>query len=195
MCADQYHLTISRAQVSTHRGQVFLKLSADKLLVLKWSQAQVHFQVHWVHAESFVSSSCDVFNCLFHGMYKMKYSCYQDSSVIHGWFVYWDLVEKCAACQSHRKSDFTWRRFRLSPCLMRKRFEKSQAMMAFRTWISTGKPEQLWYLMFVCFFFRLAFENENCCLCKCFTELYFCYWLLEVSLAILIKVPVVFSLT
>ena len=22
-------------------------------------------------------------------MYKMKYSCYQESSVIHGWFVYW----------------------------------------------------------------------------------------------------------
>ena len=87
------------------------------------------------------------------------------------------------------------RRFRLSPCLRRKRFEKSQAMMAFRTWISTGKPEQLLYLMFVCFFFRLAFENENCCLCKCFTDIYFFYWLLEVSLAILIKVPVVFSLT
>ena len=24
----------------------------------------------------------------FHWMYKMKYSCYQESSVIHGWFVY-----------------------------------------------------------------------------------------------------------
>ena len=24
-----------------------------------------------------------------HLMYKMKYSCYQDSSVIHAWFVYW----------------------------------------------------------------------------------------------------------
>ena len=22
-------------------------------------------------------------------LYKMKYSCYQESSVIHGWFVYW----------------------------------------------------------------------------------------------------------
>ena len=33
--ADQHHLTISRAQVSTHRGRVFLKLSADKLLVIK----------------------------------------------------------------------------------------------------------------------------------------------------------------
>ena len=39
--ADQYHLTLSRAQVSTHRGRVFLELSADKLLLFKWSQAQV----------------------------------------------------------------------------------------------------------------------------------------------------------
>ena len=39
--ADLYHLTVSRAQVSTHRGRVFLKLSADKLLLFKWSQAQV----------------------------------------------------------------------------------------------------------------------------------------------------------
>ena len=41
--ADQYHLTVSRAQVSTHRGRIFLKLSADNLLLFKWSQAQVCF--------------------------------------------------------------------------------------------------------------------------------------------------------
>ena len=36
--------------------------------------------------------------------------------------------------------------------------------------------------------------NENCCLCKCFTELYFFYWLLlVVSLTISIAVPFVFS--
>ena len=35
----------------------------------------------------------------FYLMYKMKYSCYQDCSVIHGWFVY------CAFCwQMHRLS-------------------------------------------------------------------------------------------
>ena len=28
------------------------------------------------------------FTVFFHWMYKMKYSCYQESSVIHGWFVY-----------------------------------------------------------------------------------------------------------
>ena len=41
--ADQYHLTVSLAQVSTHQGRVFLKLSADNLLVFKWSQAHVYF--------------------------------------------------------------------------------------------------------------------------------------------------------
>ena len=38
--ADQYHLAVSRAQVST---QYFLKLSAENLLVFKWSQAHVYF--------------------------------------------------------------------------------------------------------------------------------------------------------
>ena len=42
--ADQYHLTVLRAQVSTNwaRGS-FLRVSADKLLLFKWSQAQVQF--------------------------------------------------------------------------------------------------------------------------------------------------------
>ena len=32
---DQYHLTVSWTQVSTHGGNSFLKLSADKLLVFQ----------------------------------------------------------------------------------------------------------------------------------------------------------------
>ena len=39
------------------------------------------------------------------------------------------LVEKYVTCQS-RKSDFGWHRFRFSPCLMRKRVEKSEAIPA-----------------------------------------------------------------
>ena len=34
---------VSQAQVSTHPGRIFLKLFADKLLVFRWSQAQVYF--------------------------------------------------------------------------------------------------------------------------------------------------------
>ena len=39
------------------------------------------------------------------------------------------LVEKYVACQS-RKSDFGWHLFSFSPCLMRKRVEKSEAILA-----------------------------------------------------------------
>ena len=59
----------------------------------------------WVHADNlcsilrlvyFASRSWQTFvqlvmflTVFFHWMYKMKYSCYQEYSVIHGWFVYW----------------------------------------------------------------------------------------------------------
>ena len=39
------------------------------------------------------------------------------------------LIERCVACQSP-KSDFRWHRSRFSPCLMRKRVQKSQAILA-----------------------------------------------------------------
>ena len=38
--------------------------------------------------QSFVST-CHVFNCLFPLDVLNEYNCYQHSSVIHGWFVYW----------------------------------------------------------------------------------------------------------
>ena len=70
----------------------------------------------------------------FYWMYKMKYSCYQDSSVIHGWFVY------CAfGWEMHRLSKSLEIRFRIAsiskmrlltcPCSRRKRVEKYQAIL------------------------------------------------------------------
>ena len=50
------------------------------------------------------------FTVFSHWMYKMKYSCYQDSSVIHGLFIGF-LVENSAACRSYWKFDFGWCRF------------------------------------------------------------------------------------
>ena len=42
--ADRYRLTVSWAQVSTHcQFECFLKVSADKLLLYKWPQAQVQY--------------------------------------------------------------------------------------------------------------------------------------------------------
>ena len=46
----------------------------------------------------------------FDWMYKIKFSCYQESSVIASLFIGF-LVEKYVACQS-RKSNFGWHRFR-----------------------------------------------------------------------------------
>ena len=73
-------------------------------------------------------------------MYKMKFSCYQESSV--SLFIGF-LVEKYVACQS-RKSGFGWHRFLFSPCLMRKRVEKSEAILALldsSQCIPNSKPE------------------------------------------------------
>ena len=103
----------------------------------------------------------------------MKYSCYQDCSVLHGWFVY------CAFCwQMHHLSKSLEIWFRMAsfskmslltcPCLRRKRVEEFQAilehLMTFRSSISTGKPEQLLSLMCVFFFFSVS-SSRAYCLC------------------------------
>ena len=41
--ADQYHLPVARAQVSTHRGRVFFEVIRWQITSLEWSQAQVYF--------------------------------------------------------------------------------------------------------------------------------------------------------
>ena len=104
---------------------------------------------------------CNVVKLLtvfFYWMHKMKYSCWQDSLLFMAGFFIGFLVEKCATCQSHRKSDFEWIAFTRFPLLnayCREGSKKSQAiLMAFRNCILTGKPELLLYLM--CFFFRVS---------------------------------------
>ena len=94
--------------------------------------------------QSFVSTF-DVFNCLFplnvqnQIQLLSRVFCYSWLVCLLGWF----LVEKYVACQS-RKSNFRWHRFRFSPCLMHKRVEKSEAILALLDsfqCISYGKPE------------------------------------------------------
>ena len=41
--ADKYHLTVPRAQVSTHRGRVFFEVIRWQINSFKWSQARVYF--------------------------------------------------------------------------------------------------------------------------------------------------------
>ena len=68
----------------TSRAQIFSRARSVSGRRFMFSE-KVYDSWSW---QSFVSS-CDVINCLFHCMYKMKYSCFQDSSVIHDWSVYW----------------------------------------------------------------------------------------------------------
>ena len=156
--ADQFHLTLSRAQVSTHPGRVFFEGIRWQVTGFKWLQAHllkfmwnVGFMSLWpstinilisnwprtqefsqlfkntggkdrcfslfspwsrvghapspifmrkIYATSWnlftLTAEADKVLCqlvmfltvFFLWMYKMKYSCYQESSVIHGWFVY-----------------------------------------------------------------------------------------------------------
>ena len=52
--ADQYHITVLQTQVSSRRGCVFLKLSADKLLVFNLSQAQLQVVVFFTMVTKFI---------------------------------------------------------------------------------------------------------------------------------------------
>ena len=58
------------------------------------------------------------------------------------------LVEKCAACQSHRSRMDRFNHFPLLNACYKEGSKKSQAiLMAFRSCILIGKPELLLYLM------------------------------------------------
>ena len=138
----------------SHQGHALVTLYVQ-FLCSDWSKFD-----RWVHAENLCSilkvvyfdswswqsfvSTCDVFNCLF--PLDVQNEIQLLSRVFcYSWLVFFIgfLVERCVACQS-RKSDFGWHRFRFSPCLMRKRVEKSEAILAlldsFQS-ISNGKPE------------------------------------------------------
>ena len=89
--------------------------------------------------------SCEAFNCLF------LLDAQNEIQMLARFFSYsWlvcllvFLVEKCAACQSHLKSDFRWIAFTHFPLLnayYKEGSKKSQAiLMAFRR-ILAGKPE------------------------------------------------------
>ena len=96
----------------------------------------------------------------FHWKYTMKYSCFQDSSVIYVWFVYWVFGWEMR-CLS-KSLEIGCHHVHLAWCV---RGSKSWPyLIAFRRCsISTSKPEQLTYLMFVvvlfCFLFLVLWSR------------------------------------
>ena len=100
------------------RTQNSVKMQAGKMLftflniVTRWSRCTFNFyaiigqNLTGEFIRKIYAASCDLFTLtavadrvlcqlvifltvFFHWMYKMKFSCYQESSVIHGWFIYW----------------------------------------------------------------------------------------------------------
>ena len=93
-------------------------------------------------------SSCDVFNCPFplDAPNEMK-----------GFSVIGFLVEKCAACQSHRKSDFGWHRFVFHLAWCVKGLKSLKRFWPYSRWFS-GAASRLvslsnYKLYFMLFFF------------------------------------------
>ena len=77
------------------------------------------------------------FTVFSHWMHKMKYSCYQQSSVIYGWFVYWIFGWEMRRLS---KSEIWFRMTSFSFfTLLDAGWKVPQA--AFRSWISNGKSE------------------------------------------------------
>ena len=92
------YLKMQAGKTFSYHGHALVTLYVQ-FLCSDWSKFD-----RWVHAENLCSilnlvyfdswswqsfvSTCDVLTVFFHWMYKIKYSCYQESSVIHGWFVY-----------------------------------------------------------------------------------------------------------
>ena len=134
------YLEIQAGKTFSCQGHALVALYVQ-FLCSDWSKFD-----RWAHAENLCSilnlvyfdgwswqsfvSTCDVFKCLFL-LDVQKWNTAAIKSIllfVASLFICF-LVERCVACQS-RKSDFGWHRFRFSPCLMRKRVAKSEAILA-----------------------------------------------------------------
>ena len=76
------------------------------------------------------------------------------------------LVEKCAACQSHRKSDFGWIAFFLTtPCLMRsiKRVQKSLKWFWWPSRAASWLVSLSYYCIWCVFFFWFPKVERSFC--------------------------------
>ena len=83
---------------------------------------------------------CQLRMCLtvfFHGMYKINFSCYQESSVIHCLFVYWNFGWEIRR-SSKSEIRFQMASFSFSPFLMRKGGCKVWSGTTGLTWYLSG---------------------------------------------------------
>ena len=96
---DSYKISCVYVIMAQHYQDFDFKLTSDAKIqpvFYKYRRGRPFFTMvkHW-------SRSMSTLYVFFHWMYKMKYSGYQESSVIHGWFVYWVF-----GWEMHRVSKF-----------------------------------------------------------------------------------------
>ena len=127
----QFHLTfltmVTRWSRSTSNFYALIVQNLTGEFVQKTYAASWNLFTLIAEADTVLCQLLMFLTVFFHWIYK--YNCYQESYVIHGGLFIRFLVEKCAACQG-RKPYFWWHRFRFSLCLMLKRVEKYQAILA-----------------------------------------------------------------
>ena len=146
MCCTIKNFNFGGESSASHYGQGRQILFTFLTIVMRWSRSMSNFYaligqnligefmwkicaLSWnlfpltAEADRVLCQLVMFLTVLFHWMYKMKFCCYQESSVIHGWFVY------CVFGWEMRRLS-KWKKFCFSPCLMRKRVEKSEAIQA-----------------------------------------------------------------
>ena len=154
-------MTISRAHMSTHRGDV-IYLEAVRWPVNCFTRSRSMFNLilssHFGSAEKLIMHTywismlwCDSCqNRVSADQYHLTVSRAQDVQneiqLLSGVFCYsWLVCLLGFWLSKSRKCDFGWHCFHFSPCLMRKRVEKSEAILAlldtFQGLISNSKPE------------------------------------------------------
>ena len=122
-CREVSRFMVTRCSCSSSNFCALIGQNLTGEFMLKMYAASGNlFSDSW-SSEFFLCSQLVMFlTVFFHWMYKMNTaSCYQDSSVLHGWFVYWIYGWEMRRLSKSSKFNLVRHCFRFSPCLMRKR--------------------------------------------------------------------------
>ena len=141
----------------------------------------------WVHAENLCSiwkaegdrDLCHLVMFLtvfFFWMYKMKYSCYPDSSIIHGWIVYcafgWEMHRMAKSLEIRfRMASFSKLSLFTCPCLRCKRKGWKVSNDSGLTWWPSGAASRLvslrnyclWCVCLLVFLFPVSIVDRSLC--------------------------------
>ena len=131
--ADQYHLSESRAQVSTHRSQVFFEVIAGSSLIFfkKIHMKYVVFMCPTIKILISNSPRTRKFSQLLQAGKTVAFplDVQNEIQLLSGVFVYWVFGWEIRHL-SRSEIRFRMASFSFSPCLMRKRVVESETILA-----------------------------------------------------------------